>query len=65
MATHETLMGAAEVCTYLGIKRQWLQELAARSDFPKPLQTLNCGRIWDAAAIRDYARRTGRLAVSE
>jgi prophage regulatory protein len=56
------LVGAQEVAEMLGISRQRLTQLASRPDFPPPVAELAQGRVWETAAIREWARKTGRLA---
>jgi len=56
------LVGAKEACEILGVSRQRLQYLSERPDFPRPVAVLSLGRVWETEAIREYARRTGRLA---
>jgi predicted DNA-binding transcriptional regulator AlpA len=62
LALVQHLVGAKEACEILGVSRQRLQYLAERPDFPRPVAVLSLGRVWETAAIREYARRTGRLA---
>jgi predicted DNA-binding transcriptional regulator AlpA len=40
------LAGAHEVRELLGVSRQRVYQLAARSDFPKPVATLAQGKLW-------------------
>jgi predicted DNA-binding transcriptional regulator AlpA len=56
------LVGAQEIAEMLGISRQRLTQLASRADFPEPVAELAQGRVWETAAIREWARKTGRLA---
>jgi prophage regulatory protein len=56
------LVGPQEVAELLGVSRQRLQQLAERPDFPEPVAVLALGRVWETAAIREWARKTGRLA---
>lgn len=58
------LMSIAEIRALLGdISRQRAYQLTTRADFPKPLAELAEGKtkIWDGAAVREWARKDGRL----
>lgn len=56
------LVAAGEIAAIMGLSRQRVQQLAERRDFPEPLATLSCGRIWDADDIEhwytEYRART-------
>jgi predicted DNA-binding transcriptional regulator AlpA len=56
------LAGAQEIADMLGVSRQRVTQLTARSDFPSPVAELAQGRVWETAAVREWARQTGRLA---
>lgn len=55
------LMGIAEIRTLLDISRQRADQLIRRTDFPPPLAVLAMGKVWDGSAVRDWARKDGRL----
>lgn len=48
------LAGAHEVRLLLGVSRQRLYQLAARSDFPEPVATLAQGKIWSIGDIEKW-----------
>lgn len=50
------LAGAAEAAALLGVSRQQVHRLAARADFPEPLDTLATGRVWLWAELELWAR---------
>lgn len=55
------LVGAHEIRHLLGVSRQRVYQLAARSDFPKPIAELAQGKIWDLEDIEAWigVHRTG------
>ncbi len=50
------LMSAAEIADELGISRQRVHQLRSTAGFPAPLADLRGGAVWDASAIRNFAR---------
>jgi predicted DNA-binding transcriptional regulator AlpA len=48
------LAGAHEVRELLGVSRQRVYQLAARSDFPKPIAVLAQGKIWLIEEIEEW-----------
>lgn len=50
------LMSAAEIADELSISRQRVHQLRSTAGFPAPLADLRGGAVWDAAAIRKFAR---------
>lgn len=44
----------------LGVSRQRVGQLAARPDFPEPLDVLAMGKVWAADDIRRWATDRGR-----
>lgn len=51
------LVSAGEVADLLNVRRQRVHQLAARGgEFPAPLYELAAGKLWDASAIKAYAR---------
>lgn len=49
------LAGAHEVRELLGVSRQRVYQLAARTDFPDPVATLAQGKIWSIDDIEKWA----------
>lgn len=61
------LVSGPEVGDILGVTRQRVHQLRSTSAFPKPLFELRAGPIWDARAIRAFAKtwtRTGGRPAS-
>lgn len=55
------LMGAAEVAKLLGVSRVRVHQIAAADPaFPDPVAELAAGRIWERAAIEEWARQRGK-----
>lgn len=54
--TMPELMSAAEIADELGVARQRVHQLRATAAFPAPLAELRGGAVWDAAAVRKFAR---------
>jgi hypothetical protein len=54
--TMPELMSAAEIADALGISRQRVHQLRSTAGFPEPLADLRGGAVWDAAAVRKFAR---------
>jgi hypothetical protein len=50
------LMSAAEIAEELGVTRQRVHQLRSTAAFPAPLAELRGGAVWDAAAVRKFAR---------
>lgn len=48
------LAGAHEIRDLLGVSRQRVYQLAARSDFPKPVAVLAQGKIWLIDDIEEW-----------
>ncbi len=55
-----TVVAAAEVALMLGVSRQRVTQLTAKSDFPAPLAVLAVGKVWSYADVRAWARAGGR-----
>lgn len=55
-------MGAAEIADLLGISRQRTQQIVNKAGFPAPVAELAMGKVWNGAAVRDWAKKDGRLA---
>ena len=58
----DDLVGSAEIARRLGVKRHNLVSDWVRRypDFPKPVTIVGTTKVWDWAAIQDWARTTGR-----
>ena len=56
------LIGAAEIARMLGVSRQRVQQIVAKPDFPRPEAELAMGKVWSTEAVREWARRSGRLS---
>jgi hypothetical protein len=54
--TMPELMSAAEIAEELEISRQRVHQLRSTAGFPEPLADLRGGAVWDAAAVRKFAR---------
>lgn len=54
------LMSAAEIAEELGVARQRVHQLRSTAAFPAPLAELRGGAVWDAAAVRKFAREWER-----
>jgi prophage regulatory protein len=52
------VMGAAEIGRLLGVSRQRVQQLVKTKDFPEPAAVLDMGKIWHAADVHDWIRRS-------
>jgi predicted DNA-binding transcriptional regulator AlpA len=48
------LLGAIEIAARLGISRQRVYQLMDQPDFPDPVATLGCGRIWLVQDVDHY-----------
>ena len=48
------LVGAHEIRGMLGVSRQRVQQLATRSDFPRPVAELAQGKVWVRADIEAW-----------
>lgn len=51
------LVGAQEIEQLLGVSRQRVHQLIARSDFPKPVAVLGMGRVWHTEDVREWDRQ--------
>jgi len=58
--TMPELMSAAEIAVELGVARQRVHQLRSTAAFPAPLAELRGGAVWDAAAVRKFAREWER-----
>ena len=54
--TMPELMSAAEIADELGVRRQRVHQLRHTAAFPAPLAELRGGAVWEAAAVRKFAR---------
>lgn len=54
------IMGVFEVAELLGVSQSRASSLAdglSRVPMPKPIAILHCGRIWDAAEVKAWAKK--------
>lgn len=51
------LYGSAEIAERLGVSRQRAQTIMQKAGFPRPVETLACGRIWRAPDVDEWIRR--------
>jgi hypothetical protein len=58
--TMPELMSAADIAEELGVKRQRVHQLRHTAAFPAPLAELGGGAVWDAAAVRHFAKNWSR-----
>jgi hypothetical protein len=60
----EGYLGVTEVARELGVSRQRVSELRARSGFPSPIAELAAGPVWKASSLRRFVdsweRKPGR-----
>lgn len=54
--TDARLMWLTEIAKYLGVSKQRAHQLAAMRGFPRPSRKLQSRRLWEASAIREWAR---------
>ena len=61
------LVGAHEIRVMLGgISRQRVHQITSRADFPKPVEELAQGKVWDRADVEHWIReRRPELADQE
>lgn len=50
-------MLTGDIAGLLGVSRQYVQRLAARKDFPKPLGTAGTVRVWRAADVEKWSAK--------
>lgn len=48
------IVGAQEIRDRLGVTRQRVYQLAARSDFPRPVAVLAQGKLWLAEEVEEW-----------
>lgn len=58
--TMPELMSTAEIAEELSVSRQRVHQLRELPDFPAPLAELGGGAVWDALAVRTFARTWDR-----
>jgi prophage regulatory protein len=58
------LVGAHEIRDLLGVSRQRVYQMAARSDFPRPVATLAQGKVWAADDVEAWIGTHRRRRVS-
>ena len=54
------LAGLSEIADLYGFSRQAALKLSRRDDFPKPLDRVKAGPIWDMADVRRHHRSWSR-----
>ncbi len=52
-----SLMRLTEIACYLRVSRQRAHQLAAGRAFPKPVERLQPGRVWERSVIEAWAER--------
>jgi predicted DNA-binding transcriptional regulator AlpA len=55
------LMGPAEIAALFNVSRQRVTQLIAKPDFPTPVADLAMGKVWQAADVREWGKKNGRL----
>lgn len=61
--TYEPLVGVKEAAEIAGTSRpNFLRDLAARPDFPRPVAELASGRVWRLSDVLDYVQERRRAA---
>jgi predicted DNA-binding transcriptional regulator AlpA len=53
------LAGIREIAELLGVTPQRANQIAAKKDFPKPLDRIGAGPVWKDADVRAWAKRRG------
>ncbi|MEW1724285.1 hypothetical protein [Streptomyces sp. NPDC093109] len=48
-------VGVTDIGEMLKVSRQRANQLAARTDFPAPVVQTRAGRLWDRAAVEQWA----------
>jgi predicted DNA-binding transcriptional regulator AlpA len=61
------VVGAAELARQFGVSRQRVQQIAAKSGFPRPAATLTMGRLWyeDECHAWDRMRKSGTATSNQ
>lgn len=55
------LASTVELAELLGVTRQRVDQLTRADGFPSPAAELAIGRVWDRAAVIEWAKAVGRL----
>ena len=58
------MAGTAEIARMFGVSRQRVFQLTSTPGFPEPEATLEMGKVWDAAKVRNWAAAHGRAVLS-
>jgi len=53
------LAGIREIADLLGVSRQRANQIAAKEDFPKPIDRIAAGPVWKDADVKAWAKRRG------
>lgn len=64
-ATVHHLVSRVEIADMLGVSTQRVHQLLAKGDFPAPVADLAIGKVWERAAVEEWARGTGRRPVED
>lgn len=59
------LVGSHEIAQLFGVSRQRISQITTRPDFPRPVAVLAMGQVWEAEAVKQWARVTKRVLVGE
>jgi predicted DNA-binding transcriptional regulator AlpA len=53
------LAGIREIADLLGVSRQRANQIAAKNDFPKPLDRIAAGPVWRDSEVKAWAKGRG------
>jgi predicted DNA-binding transcriptional regulator AlpA len=59
------LVGVREIAAMFGVSPQRADQLSHAREFPAPVVELASGRVWERAAVEEWAKATGRQLVDE
>lgn len=48
------LVGTSEIKKLLGVGRQRVYQLTCRSSFPRPVASLDCGKVWHKSEVQEW-----------
>jgi predicted DNA-binding transcriptional regulator AlpA len=54
------LAGIREIAEIAGVSPQRANQLAAKPDFPKPLDRIAAGPVWDRAEVRAWVKKRAK-----
>lgn len=49
-------VGVTEIGQMLGVSRQRANRLVAKAGFPEPIAQTGAGRVWERAAVEEWAK---------